>query len=244
MSNISSQPSTNADPAPAADALAGLYHMSNTAGAGTQEYVAINPTSVAAAVLGFSGILAILTNVLLILPIAGVICSIIAFVQIRRSNGTQSGRILAALGLGFSLLVGGGIAGVQAVDAFHTSSDEIQIAQLVHDFGNDVIAGNFAAAYDRFTPDFKDRLTLTQFQATLKPVLMFEEVGKLTTVDWNKHRMEISDKPSDNGSITAYAMILFTYERGAQPKRIVFGAEKSNGVWKLSDVPELFPKKK
>src|SRR5207248_1399492 len=86
--------------------LASLYKMSTTAGVGTQEYVAINGTSIAALILGVGSVVVVLSNILLVVPLAGVICALVAMRQIANSNGTQTGRGFAAIGLGLAALLG------------------------------------------------------------------------------------------------------------------------------------------
>src|SRR5687767_9287806 len=72
--------------------LAGLFHMSTTAGRGTQEYVAINHTAVAAFLLGLGSLSALAHPILLLVPVAAFVCAIVAVRQINRSNGTQTGK--------------------------------------------------------------------------------------------------------------------------------------------------------
>ena len=97
------------------DPLSKLYHMSNTAGVGTQEYVAINPTAVAALILGLASVLALLGSILLVVPAAGIVCGLVAISQIRKSNETQTGLALAACGLVLSIGLGGGRTVYQVV---------------------------------------------------------------------------------------------------------------------------------
>src|SRR3954447_25417468 len=81
-----------------ADPLHNLYRMSRTAGLGSGDYVAINNTSILALILGLAGVLSMLYPLLLIVSAAAVVCGVFAFVQIRSSNGTQTGRGFALLG--------------------------------------------------------------------------------------------------------------------------------------------------
>src|SRR5262245_38263315 len=90
-----------------ADPLAGLHPMSRTAGLGAQDYVAINPVAVTTLLLGLASSLALVTGMLLIIPIAGIICAIVGLWQIRNSNGTQSGRLLASSGMGLCIVFAG-----------------------------------------------------------------------------------------------------------------------------------------
>src|SRR3954471_976134 len=89
-----------------ADPLRSLHKMSTTAGVGSQEYVEINLVAVWAVVLGLLSFLALLDNVLLIVPVIGTVFAIVALRQIRNSAGTQTGGAIAwgalVLSLGFA----------------------------------------------------------------------------------------------------------------------------------------------
>src|SRR5438270_13041568 len=86
-------------PAPADEHFAHLHKMSTTAGLGSGDYVAVNIPSVIAILLGIGSSLCLLDPYFLVVPLAGVICSIMALVQIQRSNKTQTGTLLAIGGL-------------------------------------------------------------------------------------------------------------------------------------------------
>jgi hypothetical protein len=98
MPEVQDKPAESARPATAGaphdggdapDPLARLKKMSTTAGIGYgQEYVAVNPVAVAALLLGVGSLLVFLHDVLLLIPLAGVVCAVIAWRQISNSNGT------------------------------------------------------------------------------------------------------------------------------------------------------------
>jgi len=225
------------------DPLAGLYHMSNTAGVSTQEYVAINPTAIAALLLGFSSILVVLSNILLVLPIVGIVCGVVAIVQIRNSNQTQMGRGLAILGLLLSILLGGGKTLYEGVNAVRVTSDETKIAQLIHEFGQDVVTGNYEKAYQRCNERFRERVPLAAFEQVMKGASQLPGLGALRSIEWNQHRMEIEEKPGASGTY-AYAMALFEHVNSSYPQRLVISFENSSGVWSISDIESLFPSRK
>src|SRR5207249_5999139 len=106
MSQTQTDPSQTPPQTPADDEpLAHLHKMSTTAGLGSGDYVAVNGTAVFALMLGVASALALMTEVLLIIPLVCVIASVIAWGQIRHSNGTQTGKrlVIAALVLGLGL---------------------------------------------------------------------------------------------------------------------------------------------
>src|SRR3954452_11695166 len=102
MPEMQNQASTPDNPGNT-DPLSSLYKMSRTAGLGTTEYVAINGAAVTAAILGLASALAIMADVLLVIPLVGIIFAIVALRQISHSSGTQGGRALAWAGLVLSL---------------------------------------------------------------------------------------------------------------------------------------------
>src|SRR3954454_3634686 len=81
------------------DPLSHLHKMSITAGLGSGEYIAVNGAAVAAVLLGLASALALMNELLLIIPFTGIIVAIVALRQIRRSNRTQTGVGLVVLGL-------------------------------------------------------------------------------------------------------------------------------------------------
>lgn len=98
---------------PAPDPLAGLHKMSTTAGVGTQDYVAISNLAILAAILGLLSSLTFWSEWLLLASGLGMVCAVAALYYIRHSNGTQTGKGLAWLGLVLSVGLGGGSVGLQ-----------------------------------------------------------------------------------------------------------------------------------
>ena len=241
------QPQTQSDATPPgnapADPLAGLYHMSTTAGVGTQEYVAINPTAIAALILGLGSVLAMFTDLLLVIPAAGLICAIIALVQIRHSNGTQGGKGLAILGLVLSIGLGGGRAGYAAYMGLRTTADERQIAQIINQLGQDIAAGNYDKAYGTFDQSFRDRVDLPKFEQAFKEFNNVPQLGPIQSMEWNHESVYTEEKP-DTGVVLGYAMALFHHANNPQPRRLIISFQKSAGVWRPIDVEGMFPAKK
>src|SRR3954469_7316845 len=101
-------PTTAAADGAADDPFLKLHKMSTTAGLGSGDYVAINGTAIAALLLGIASALVLFgLHLLLLIPLAGLVCAILAFRQITDNNGTQTGRGLAAVGLVLSIGFGG-----------------------------------------------------------------------------------------------------------------------------------------
>src|SRR5215218_496972 len=74
------------------DPLSHLHKMSTTAGLGSGDYVAVNGAAVFSLLLGLASMLSMLEEILLIIPLACIIVSVIAWRQINHSNGTQTGK--------------------------------------------------------------------------------------------------------------------------------------------------------
>lgn len=73
------------------------------------EYRSVSKLSVAAIVLGVASALAMISSGLLMVPLLGVIASLLALRQIAASDGQMVGRTAALLGLALSLAFGAGI---------------------------------------------------------------------------------------------------------------------------------------
>ena len=128
------------------DRIASLKKMSTTAGVGSQDYVSINPLAIGALLLGLISGLVVFTNVLFILPAAGVIFGIMAIRQINDSNGTQAGKTWAIVGIALSVLIGGGVLASRAAAGWATRGDQRQISELIDALGRDVAGGSYAEA--------------------------------------------------------------------------------------------------
>jgi hypothetical protein len=165
MTDAPSTPPTNGTPHdPHLDRLAQLHRMSRTAGLGSTEYAAVNTAAVMAAVLGAASSLTLMSPIFLFISVIGLIIAIIAIVQIVRSNGTQTGIILAILGLVLSLAFSAG-AGVKAIRA---QSREVRDTQtlnaLVITFGDLLAKEDYTAAYAMFDEGFRSRVSQKKFQ--------------------------------------------------------------------------------
>ena len=225
------------------DPLAKLYHMSTTAGVGTQEYVAINSTAIAALILGFGSVLALLHPVLLVIPIAAAVCAVFAFIQIRDSNGTQTGRALAGIGLLLAVAFGGGKGAYDIFDRVRTRGDEQQISQLIDQFGQAVVAGNYDQAYDLFTERFRNRVDRITFESTFKRLQQMSDSGPLEKVTWNQEHMAF--ERGDDTRKSAAAMTFMRWRQQPAPgSRVLFNFLTEGGRWRINDIATIFPVQK
>lgn len=224
------------------DALSHLYHMSTTAGVGSQDYVAINPTSIAALLLGLGSAVIVLGNILLLVPAIGIVCAIVALIQIGRSNQTQTGRGLAISGLVLCVLFAGGRLGFGAYQRVRAANDEKRLTQLMHELGDDLQAGKYEQAYALFDDRFHARVDMPEFTNEFDNFVKVG-IGRIVSIDWNRQGMEFEQTP-DSATTYATAMGLFRFASGGQPTRLVIQFDKINGQWKITSIPNLFPNKK
>ena len=225
------------------DALSHLYKMSTTS-AGGQEYIAINGTSVAALLLGVASVLAMAADVFLLVPLAGLICAIIAIVQIRGSNGTQSGRAFAFGGLILALLIGGAKVGMAARSYAQTRADTEAVVPIVDQLSKDVRTGRYEEAYeDLFTSTFRARVSLKAFGDAFSQIGAIRDLGPIQSIAWNQQHIEFVDVGT-SGVRTGYVMCLIEFSRMKSPGREVVTFSTRDGPWKIDNIEWLFPEKK
>ena len=107
-----------------------------------------------ALILGLFSFLAFFSEMLLIVPLASLVAAVIAFRQINRSSGTQTGRWLIVLGLLAAIGCGGTVLLLSATQGLRTRADRETIAKVTVDFAQKVKNGNTQAAYDLFSDRF------------------------------------------------------------------------------------------
>src|SRR5687768_9014661 len=133
---VAGEPAGGGEP----DPLHNLYRMSRTAGLGSGDYVAINNTAIAALLLGLASALALLWPAALVVAAAAIVCGVVALLQIRSSNGTQTGRAFAVLGILLGLALGGATAGKIVMRRVEHRRDEAKIGELVKQLNDLIVA--------------------------------------------------------------------------------------------------------
>ena len=219
------------------DPLARLHKMSTTAGLGSTEYVAVNAPAVFALIFGLASALVVVDNVLLIIPVAGVICGILALYQISKSGGTQTGRGLATLGLLLSVGFAGFVLTRQATHAARTRADREAINQLIGEFEQNIKAGNFDAAYQQFGQRFRDRVDKATFDTRTK-FLQSSGYGDLESITSNNVFGFETDPTT--GDRRAAVLLLIKFAGSEAPLREEGVFFKSGGQWAFEDIPVLF----
>lgn len=230
-----SQPDAGDDP------LAHLHKMSTTAGLGSGDYVAVNGAAVFALILGFASALILFEDYLLIIPIACIVVSVMAWIQIKNSNGTQTGKSLIVIALLAAVGLGGGIGAKRAIDWQATRDDRAAIAKLIEDLGEDVKAGNYDSAYARFSSRFRGRMTREQFEVPVKFWHHSELYGSLKRFKWNG--LIAFEKDESTGSLFAVAPIEFEVEKGNADRSLMDNVtfRKEGDKWEIDNYPLLSP---
>ena len=242
---MSNNPATSSQPldnpsADAPDPLAKLHHMSTTAGLGTTEYVAINPMAVASILLGLASALALLDNILLIIPIAAIVCSVIAMRQISNSNGTQTGKGLVTLGLLLAIGFAGFIGSRAATAAMRTRSDRDAIASLVKDFENRIKTSDFDGAYGLFTERFHKIVSKQTFVERWTYIRDKAPYGNVASITWNGEVVFEYDRAA--GVPMAYSIVIIQFTKNPEPSRQEAQFAKSDaGKWEFEGLPNVFP---
>ena len=231
-------------PAPPADAaadpLASLHKMSTTAGVTSQEYVAINIPSIVALVLGLASVVAVLNPVLLVIPLAAVVTAVAALKQIRESNGTQTGRGFAWLGIVLSLAIGGFVFARAVARHFQSQADRREIISKMEDLGRLVHERKYEQAYGLFSTRFQSRINRQTFDANWDAQQNFPELGPVVAIEWNRTGIEFKDDPN-SGARVGYGGAWVRFQKGGEPARYVFEFRKSGQKWEIHDLPAVFP---
>lgn len=242
MSQTPTNPNLATGPAASDDPLAKLHKMSTTAGLGSGDYVAVNVPAVVTLLLGIASLLSRLSNTLLILPIAGVLCGIVAIRQISRSNGTQTGRAIAIIGLLLSLGIGGTVVASQAVSWNRSREDRAAISNLITTFGNHIKTEDYDRAYQLFGEKFRSRVTVAQFKerfvffATPQAKELY---GDFQSLKWNGYAQ--FDIETRTGETFAGSAGLMHFGKVKEPFRQPMLFRKSSTGWVIEEMPDLFP---
>ena len=242
MPDLQTPPSENSSTSPPTDApdpLAHLHKMSTTAGLGTTEYVAINGPSVVAVILGLASALAIVDKTLLIVPLAGVICSIVALRQIGKSAGTQTGRGLAVLGLLLSLGFAGYVGYMGIAKASQEKSDKAAIEAIIVELTGYIQKGEFDKAYNLFSPRFQERVPLQRFKDVMGYVKSHPQYGNLKGMTTNGRYAFDSDE--NTGIRIGQVILLMNLDKFTEPSRQDAVFRVVGGQWKIENIPGLFP---
>ncbi len=228
-------------PAPAAhhEGLSHLKKMSTTAGIGSGEYVAVNPIAVAAVILGFCSVFVPIfgSSILLLIPLGAIVAAVVSWRQVGDSNGTQTGKMLAVVGIVVAVLIGGGTVASQVVSHLKTRADEKRIKDVIATFGNYAAAHNGKAAYELFGEPFKQRFGEDRVAEVIDSLSHTREAGAVLDMTSNG-RIEFDP---DSTKPQAVAMGLLRFEKSSEPYRVGMRLKKSGERWLIEEMPTLFP---
>ena len=216
------------------EALHKLHRMSRTAGLGTQEYVAINVAAVMTLLLGLASALAMVASLLLVIPVAGVVCGIVALYQIKDSNGTQTGKGIAWTGIALSVLFAALVGGRVIVENIKTRSDRAMVVAAVGEFGQKLAASDFKGAYELLGPRMKERVPFSDFEGQMKARYAHPTHGKITGFT-STGRVLIESDP-ETGSRVAQTQAVITVEHG-EPDRPQLVLAHEDGRWMIEAWP-------
>jgi hypothetical protein len=242
MPDLQTPPTDNRPPASPEqgepDPLTHLHKMSTTAGLGSTDYVAINAPSVLAVILGLASALAVVDRILLIVPVAGVICAIVALYQIRKSAGTQTGTGLAIIGLllSFGFVAYVGYAAV--ANARQERADKTSIEGMLQQLTGHIKNGEFDKAYALFSPRFQERVPQQQFSDIMKYV-QNGTFGKLESISTNG-RYDFNSDPT-TGIRLGQAILFMKLDKNPDPSRQEAVFRLVGGQWKIENIPGIFP---
>jgi hypothetical protein len=216
------------------EALHKLHRMSRTAGLGTQEYVAINVAAVMTLLLGLASALAMVTSLLLVIPVAGVVCGIVALYQIKDSNGTQTGKGIAWTGIALSVLFAALVGGRVILENVRTRADRDAVVAAVAQFGQKLSASDFKGAYEMLSPRMRERVPLADFEGQMKARYAHPMHGKITSFT-STGRVLIESDP-ETKSRFAQTQAVITVEHG-EPDRPQLVLAHEPGGWMIEAWP-------
>jgi hypothetical protein len=224
---------------PQTDALLHLHKMSMTAGLGAQDYVAVSITAVVAVLFGLASLLAIVSWVMLVIPLTGVALSVTALRQINHSNGTLTGRGLAYLGLILSGAITLGIFTVQTVQQVRRRDDSKAIAALCQKYGEDLDRRDFDSAYALFDSAFQTRVPIASFKAHLAGLQQGAMTPPIDRAEWNGLAQFTQ---GDEGIQTAEAVMKVHY-KGMDEEMGRFSIrfrKEADAPWLIDNIPDQF----
>jgi hypothetical protein len=223
------------------DPVTGLHRMSYIAGLGTHDYQSVNLPAVVALVLGVASCLSLIWGWMVVIPVGGVACGLTAVIQIRRSNGTQTGSTVAWIGVALSGLFVVIAGGQKVIEDRQLALEGQRISALCQEWGQDITAGQYEKAYKLYSDRFTDKVSLDEFKANLQYVQSNTITGPIAKAEWNG--LAQFDSDSTTGITKASGMVVITYQKGMSDRWATF-FRLSNGHWQFDSMPDVFTEQK
>jgi hypothetical protein len=246
------EPSSHPAAVPSSDprqdpAMRSLYHMSRTAGVGLQDYAAVNVFAVIGVLLAVASVLVVIfadAPAMLILPAAAIVVSVIAFLQVQHSNGTQTGRGIALAGVVIALGLAGTNVYGRVSDAARQRADRAELEALVTKLQDAAAANKPTEAYELFDSRFHDTVQPETFARTLAAHVDRTFGGPRITIMKLGERVQF--ETDTNGVRFATALITVKAE-GKTPQGFPLEGEeatefrKVDDTWKIHSIINWFP---
>jgi hypothetical protein len=227
-------------PADQADPLHNLYRMSRTAGLGSGDYVAINNVAIVALLLGLASLIAVLYPLMTLVAVAAIVCGVLAMIQIGSSNGTQTGRAFAILGVVLGLAFGGLAGGRVIAGHLEQRRDEEQIGKLVRRLGELIAAKEYTQAHQTlFSESFRRDFPEQEFQRRWESLVAY--AGPVKSVGWGERAEFEYFKATETKRAAATSEVTFEKVPARQPITFV---KVGAGEWEIDGINQLFEKPK
>ena len=241
MTQTQTDPSQTQPPRPPGadddDPLSHLHKMSTTAGLGSGDYVAVNGAAVAALLLGLASGLTLLGLILLVLPIACIVVSVIAWRQINQSNGTQTGKGLVIVGLICALAFGGFVVTRETTRGWRTRQDRMAIARTIAQFGDKIQGGDVAGAHAMLSPRMQQGVPMERFKQTADFVRQSDLYGKLSETEYNG--LVEFNNDDETKQYFASTRMRMTLDKGKIEQNVVL--RKEGDQWLFEGMEAFFP---
>jgi hypothetical protein len=231
-----------------ADPLAHLYKMSRTAGLGSGDYVAVNPVAVTSIVFGLASALVIVDSLFIVLPVVGLILGVLAWRQVRKSNGTQTGGLMAVAAILLSVGFLGAKVGKESLQSLQQSADKKAISQVIDSFGQQISAidsanmpsslSHLSTAYDLFDEKFKSRVNRETFDARWIAMQASPYYGSMISFRSNG-LLKFATDPRTGDLFCSGIGIADFKAGGAARWSLIF--RQLNAKWYIEDLPDMFP---
>jgi hypothetical protein len=219
------------------DPLSHLHRMSTTAGLGSGEYVAVNAFAVFALILGLASLLTLIEELLLVIPVACVVISIVAWRQINQSNGTQTGRGLIAIALLCAIGIGGFVVARKATEGVRTRNDRVAIDKTLVEWGGKIKSGDLEGAYKMLSDHFQEAVPFDMFKVRMEFFRKSDLYGSLQNTTTNG-LVGFQNDPATNQQFATTKMTM-QLDRTQVVEQV--SLRKSGDQWIIENLPTLLP---
>jgi hypothetical protein len=212
--------------------------MSTTAGMGSGEYVEINPVAITSVILAGLSLLGIAFMPFLLLGMLGIASGLLALFKIRRSNGTQGGKLIAVVGIALSLLISGGEGTRQWVIHSRNQADGNTIRGNVQQLGDYLAKRDYAKARSMFGRPFLDKIPQEAFDETFKSICGIKDYGDFQGLDANG---AFGFSTLGDGTRMGSTMIQAKFSNKTLDFAPVEAIMDEQGRWIIYNIPDVFP---